>query len=367
MALFTSKNYPWKLIAEDETIATFKVPSYPITSQSVIPCYVPDDMNTIPLKFPSIIMGFDRHPIHVARSALGIKYTAMKSVENQNYLTDQVSSILKSSQVIGKNLDNLIRLAKERMETCKKVKNKEKDDVYLKNLKLKIDKITLKFEEFILEHKEMQSCKRNLQSCIQNIGVPLHISAECLHHRETRCKNEKINDKVEKMLMKESVEFRQNQQYLEKYLQQCETNLIKGRKIQSELENIIKNIQWNLFTNLPTEEIEIIENINQIWNKTNKAFLENCIQLKTARDETSSYLEKVKNEIFHVETNLKYLKTNKESHNELQQAENQLESLLKVKNNLELEHWIKIETLFIDEQKCMSLRRCYPKSIITNY
>jgi hypothetical protein len=66
-------------------------------------------MNTSPLKFPSIVLGSDRHPIHAARTALSLRYTDHKFSENQKYLNDEVSSVISNSTAIRETLDNFVK------------------------------------------------------------------------------------------------------------------------------------------------------------------------------------------------------------------------------------------------------------------
>lgn len=47
-------------------------------------------------------------------------------------------------------------------------------------------------------------------------------------------------------------------------------------------------------------------------------------------------------------------------HRKLQQAEAQHQQLLKIKSELECNMKKKVNALFIDREKCMGIRRCFP-------
>ncbi|XP_016845249.1 tektin-3 [Nasonia vitripennis] len=408
MALFTPKNHPWKPTTGYETTDAFPVPSLPVTSQRMLPCYIPNGMCTAPLRFPNLVEGFNRSPIHAARAALSTRYESSKWLENHNSLMEEVSANLSISQAIRENLDNLVREEKEKLKACKI------DDEGTKNTKVatlnwlvsKVDELSSVQEKVIGENEEWQDCRRKLQACIQGIEAPLQIAQECLFHRESRNKSELVNDKVEQMLLKEVETFRQKQKDLDKYLEQCEIQLIQGRKIQSELENFLRNVQWIALVDRSDKEIkriaeskswmeefqclakksdlaitsskhlrkqidaivnEMTQDVLKTWNETNDAFSEKRTHVKQAIDEIEYGLKKIKNEIFNVEKNLKYLKTNKGIFNELQQGQDLLESLLRTKRNLESELSSKINSLFIDDKKCMTIRNCYPIIMTANH
>lgn len=54
-------------------------------------------------------------------------------------------------------------------------------------------------------------------------------------------------------------------------------------------------------------------------------------------------------------------------HRKLQEAEAQHQQLLKVKSNLEADLKRKVNALFIDREKCMGIRRCFPVESLMKY
>lgn len=54
-------------------------------------------------------------------------------------------------------------------------------------------------------------------------------------------------------------------------------------------------------------------------------------------------------------------------HRKLQDAEAQHQQLLKVKSNLECNLKKKVNALFIDREKCMGIRRCFPVDSLIKY
>lgn len=54
-------------------------------------------------------------------------------------------------------------------------------------------------------------------------------------------------------------------------------------------------------------------------------------------------------------------------HRKLQEAEVQHQQLLKVKSSLEADLKRKVNALFIDREKCMGVRRCFPVECLMKY
>jgi len=54
-------------------------------------------------------------------------------------------------------------------------------------------------------------------------------------------------------------------------------------------------------------------------------------------------------------------------HRKLQEAEAQHQHLLKTRSNLETDLQIKMNSLFIDREKCMGMRRSFPISATIKY
>lgn len=54
-------------------------------------------------------------------------------------------------------------------------------------------------------------------------------------------------------------------------------------------------------------------------------------------------------------------------HRKLQEAEAQHQQLLKVKSSLECNLKKKVNALFIDREKCMGIRRCFPVDNLIKY
>lgn len=54
-------------------------------------------------------------------------------------------------------------------------------------------------------------------------------------------------------------------------------------------------------------------------------------------------------------------------HRKLQEAEAHHQQLLKVKSNLEADLKRKVNALFIDREKCMGVRRCFPVENLMKY
>lgn len=56
-----------------------------------------------------------------------------------------------------------------------------------------------------------------------------------------------------------------------------------------------------------------------------------------------------------------------ELHMKLQECEAQHQQLLKTRNNLETDLKTKVDSLFVDREKCMGMRRSFPMSATIKY
>lgn len=70
---------------------------------------IPHGMTMKPLKFPNLITGFDRNPLHAARAALCMRYTPYDWKQNQIRLYNEADANRCSSEKLRKDSERLIR------------------------------------------------------------------------------------------------------------------------------------------------------------------------------------------------------------------------------------------------------------------
>lgn len=172
----------------------------------------------------------------------------------------------------------------------------------------------------------------------------------------------------------------------------------KSAQMRSDIENLINMCA-----------IEVWD----AWSDTNNALAKRASELLEAKSKIQEHLHKVQEEIFNVEKHLELLRkaiTDKANplkvahtrlearshrldielcrdqaqdslidevktitssidvlHMKLQEMEAQHQQLLKTRANLELDLQAKVNSLFIDREKCMGLRRSFPITATIRY
>lgn len=101
--------------------------------------------------------------------------------------------------------------------------------------------LAAELDKVIVENTKMQECMRDLQRAIQELEAPLHITQECLYHREARkgiiiyihtsnvelfimiikLGTELIHDEAEQALLEEVEIVRNSQKKLESFTDKC--------------------------------------------------------------------------------------------------------------------------------------------------
>ncbi|KAK0183080.1 hypothetical protein PV327_001152 [Microctonus hyperodae] len=231
----TPRPHPWRPTLGYETVQVKPLPSQTLTNELCDPCYTPSGMATHPLKFPNLVTGFHRNPGHAARTALYTRYTPCEWHDNQIHLQNEVDATRHYSDELRDRSVRLIRETEEKIKigqinSSRLLREKIMDTTYWeRELAAELDKI-------IVENAKMQECMRNLQSAIQEVETPLHITQECLYHREARIGNELIHDEAEQALLQEVEIVRNGQKKLESFTDKCTEQLSDGRAVQNEIE-----------------------------------------------------------------------------------------------------------------------------------
>lgn len=81
----------------------------PITNLLVDARRIPYGMKTEPLKFPNLITGFDRNPLHAARAALYTRYTPCEWSQNQIRLYNEANDNERYSETLRTDAVCLIK------------------------------------------------------------------------------------------------------------------------------------------------------------------------------------------------------------------------------------------------------------------
>lgn len=319
-------------------------------------------------------------------------------------------------------------------------------------------------DNMIAEINALQEAKRVLEKALQETENPLHISQECLYHREKRQGIDLVHDNPERELIKEVDIIKRCQERMRTTIDKANAQLGLNRAAQHELEkdtgdkfvaqNLDENCHglrnssrgiayhngvervdntlsvpesWAQFSNNNIQrsqseraasknmrnEIESVLNSSanemwQEWNSVNVALTQRMQESTDARNRLQTHLSKVLQEIFDMEKNIEFLKkaiqdkeapmqvaqtrldtrtrrpnvelcrdpvqhrlveevheitdTVESLQAKLRQAENSLQHLLRTKASLEQDLSIKNNSLFIDREKCLGMRKTFPMS-----
>ncbi|XP_058793731.1 tektin-5-like [Phymastichus coffea] len=392
------KTETWQSTRGYEKVKPYHIPSIPIIHDRWIPSYVPEDMLTAHLTFPNLVTGYNQIPFRAA----GEHFTCDQWNENRERIEKNVQLCLANIKPIKEKLEDLVRQKKKQLE------DSLEKTIEVGEVNSKIGELSSILEKTIIACSKMQECKRQLEAFARSIEAPLQISQECLYHRERKDKSELIDDRVEKLLVEETQIFCQSIKQTKRCLQCCEDKLVEGRRYQYDLENCIQKAQWAVMVDRSKEAVdrllesnvwmkeadslknksclifarmdhnrneadknieEIKERVLKIWNETNDAFVKRCDEIRNAKSEIECSMKKIKDEIIDLQKCMKYLQGSKDKQicDELERGKGKLEFLLGIKRMLDTQLSAEMKSLFIDTHACMSMRKSFPISIITDF
>lgn len=319
-------------------------------------------------------------------------------------------------------------------------------------------------DNMMTEIGALNEAKRILEKALQETENPLHISQECLYHREKRQGIDLVHDNPEKELIREVDIIKRCQDKMRNTVERANVQLGLNRAAQHELEkdegdkfnalnldntchqmrnnsrglsfhNGISRVDntvsvpesWAKFSNDNIQrsqseraasrqmrnEIESVLNscaneMWQEWNNVNVNLTKRCQESTDARNRLQTHLSKVLQEIFDMEKNIELIKkaiqdkeqpmqvahsrletrthrpnvelcrdpvqhrlvsevqeiteTVESLQMKLRMAENSLQELLRTKAALEQDLAIKNNSIFIDREKCLGMRKTFPMS-----
>ncbi|KAG8034740.1 hypothetical protein G9C98_007816 [Cotesia typhae] len=172
-----------------------------------------------PLKFPNLVTGFQRNPVHASQSALHTRYTPNEWFQKQIKYYNEADANTYYSERIRNDAVKIMRLG-ERIT----------DVTFWRN------EVASELERLIQECERLQDCRAVLEKAVQDIEGPLHIAEECLYHR-----TELVHDDSEKCLLSELSNLRSSQKKLEACLDRVKDQLRNCRASQNQLQLDMKN------------------------------------------------------------------------------------------------------------------------------
>ncbi|XP_011639987.1 tektin-3-like [Pogonomyrmex barbatus] len=320
-------------------------------------------MSTRPLKFPNLITGYQRNPVHASQAALYTRYTPHEWFQKQVKYYNEADSQRHYSERIRGDAQRIIRDAEEKIQhgqydTNRRLGERINDITFWRN------EVAAELERMLHEIERLHDCRSVLEKAVRDIEGPLHIAEECLYHREARKSTELVHDESEKCLLQEIENLRTNQKKLEACLDKCKDQLRNCRASQNQLELDLKNKEsalgidtichqlnnhthglqyysgiekydpcvseqetWadavnrivqrsqterNKSCQLRTTAENLINKVAQemwnTWSNTNNALSHRSSELLEAKNKLQQHLQKVQQEIFGVEKNLELMR-----------------------------------------------------------
>ncbi|XP_062573432.1 tektin-3-like isoform X1 [Saccostrea cucullata] len=398
-----------------------------------------------------------------ARNALYTRYTPndWMSSNQGNYLaSDKVRSMAERLRL------DTVRLCRETDDKTKRTQSDvgKRLGERLGDIQFWKTEVQHETDNMITEINALQEAKRVLEKALAETENPLHISQECLYHREKRQAIDLVHDNPERELIKEVDIIKRCQEKMRNTVERANVQLGLNRAAQHDLERdssdkfVAQNLDeqcfgmrnqsrgiafhngvhridrtvsvpesWARFSNdniqrsqseraaskAMRNEIESVLNscaneMWQEWNAVNVALNQRMQETTDARNRLQTHLSKVLQEIFDMEKNIELLKkaiqdkqapmqvaqtrldtrirrpnvelcrdpvqhrlveevgeiseTVESLQAKLRMAENSLQELLRTKASLEQDLSIKNNSLFIDREKCLGMRKTFPMS-----
>ncbi|MEJ1273079.1 tektin 3 [Cricetulus griseus] len=272
-------------------------------------------------------------------------------------------------------------------------------------------------DEMIGETNALTDTKKRLERALIEAEAPLQITRECLFHREKRVGIDLVHDEAEKELMTEIDVILCGQERMRRYLDKAiaqlavsvpeswakftDDNILRSqseraasRKLRDDTENLLvvtANEMWNqfnkvnlAFTNRIAETADAKNKIHIHLSKTLQEIFQTEMSIESIRKaikEKSAFLKvaqtrldertrrpnielcrdmaqlRLVNEIYEVDETIQTLQKR------LRDSEDTLQALVHCKATLEHELAVKANTLYIDQEKCMSMRKSYPNTL----
>ncbi|CAH8612036.1 unnamed protein product [Heterobilharzia americana] len=391
-----------------------------------------------------------------ARNTLYTRYTPadwnrgnMVQLTNSEQARKRAEYIRENGTRLGMEAEDRVRRAQQ--EVSKLLGQRINDINYMKH------ELHNEIDALVNEMNKLIESKRIAEKALAETENPLHITQECLYHREKRQSTDLVHDHPEISLLKETDSIKSCQDQIKDVINRATAQLELCRAVQHELEqdcsdkfralqldqlahqlrNSSANIsmhgdiekfkkwmsvpeKWAEHTsaNLKRSQAEratsqsireavehclgsTFSKIRELWSSTNASLSQRIHETMDAKNRIQVQLEKVNQELFDVEKNMEYLKkciadkqaplkvarTRLDLRNrrpnielchddphgrllleitELQESVDQLvcqltniqsahQELLSVKSHLEVDLSVKLNSLYIDREKCLEI------------
>ncbi|KAE8740082.1 hypothetical protein FOCC_FOCC014407 [Frankliniella occidentalis] len=398
----TPRPHPWRPTLGYENVEVVPMPSLPVTNALVDPCYTPCGMATEPLRFPNLVTGNARNPQHAARAALYTRYTPFEWANSS----------------LNHRLQDTRRALEKAIQDCEPPLHIAQENLYHREGRHGIDLVHDQVEQSLLsEVEQIRSCQCRLKQLHQRVCDQLRCSRAAQQELELDVKSKESALGIDNVAHTLNNFSRGINYYggIEKYdntlttpdswaensnrnCQRSQNERIKSAQLRADADNLINTCS------------------NEIWNSwgsTNNAFSRRVAETLEAKGKLQMHLHKVQKEIFDEEKNIELLRkaiidkskplkvahtrlegrshrravelckddaynslvlevqelehSLNQLHRKLEEAEAQHQQLLYTQSNLESDLRLKVNSLFIDREKCMGMRRSFPINATIKY
>ncbi|XP_006741477.1 tektin-3 [Leptonychotes weddellii] len=277
--------------------------------------------------------------------------------------------------------------------------------------------ITHELDAMIGETNELTDVKKKLERALMETEAPLQVARECLFHREKRMGIDLVHDEVEAELL---TRLSRLVAASEKQAQEIGNGVtVKGVSVPESWakftdDNILSSQSERAASAKLRDDIQnlLVVTANEMWNQFNKvnlSFTNRIAETADAKNKIQIHLAKTLQEIFQTEMTIESIKkaikdksaflkvaqtrldertrrpnielcrdmaqlrlvnevyevdsTIQTLQQRLRDAEDTLQSLVHTKATLEHDLAVKANSLYIDQEKCMSMRKTFPNTL----
>ncbi|KAJ8974178.1 hypothetical protein NQ317_004855 [Molorchus minor] len=345
------------------------------------PCYIPCGMTTEPLRFPNLVTTHERDPAHAKRIALYTRYTPLEWTQSNLSNYSEADYTRNYSERLRNDFVKVMRQTEEKTaqgqrESGRRLGERITDTVFWRN------ELRTELERMLTEINLLQNTRDALRKAVEDIERPLNIAQECLYQRK-----------------------RENRQY---------GGHVGGTQQQDDSEVLERTRQiCPAAVRLRYADKCLRPEIWDAWTNTNNALTRRSSETLETKNKLQTHLHKVQQEIFDLEKHIELLKkaildksnplkvaqTRLEArahrkeielcrdppherlvsevrdlqdsiealHRKLKEAQGQLQQLLRTRSKLESDLHNKVNSLFIDREKCLGMRRAFPITAVVKY
>ncbi|KAB0348602.1 hypothetical protein FD754_013459 [Muntiacus muntjak] len=315
------------------------------------------------------------------RSALFCRYSPKDwDQSNRLQLRGAEASRLWAGRMTGDSMrlmqdkDQLTRQMQE--GTCRNLGQRLSDIGFWKS------ELNYELERLLNENHSLDAIKRRLECAAEELRCPLQVALECLYQREKRIGIDLVHDNVEKNLIQEVDMIKCCQEQMRKLAQRIDIQMRDNRDAQHALERDLedknsaefidekclnlRNTTCCMLLEITLQEIFQTENTIMLLERSIMAkecplkVAQTRLECRTRRPnvelcrDTAQF--KLVNEVFTIDDTLQTLKLR------LRETRDTLQLLVMTKCRLEHELAIKANTLCIDKEKCMAMRKTFPST-----